>query len=77
MLKTEMEEKQLKDNLIEVARSLRAKFDDENDKDTTKAHDQPQEIMMIRSKSGRQEECIGVDNLTKSMQGLSFSKKDP
>lgn len=36
-----MEEKQLQQNPIEVTRSLHAKFDAENAKDTTKAHDQP------------------------------------
>ena len=64
-------------NQIEVAWSLRAKFDAENAQDAAKAHDQPQDILMIRSKIGRQEECSGVDNLAKSMQGLTFSAKDP
>lgn len=33
VLKREIEEKQLKDNVIEIAKSLRAKFDAENPKD--------------------------------------------
>lgn len=77
LLKRELEEKELKGNLIEVARSLRAKFDSENIKDTAREHDQPHKILMIRPKRGRQEEHDGVDNLTRSMQGLTFSAKDP
>lgn len=72
-----MEEKQLKGNLIEVARSLHAKFNVENANDTTRECDQPHEILMIRSKRERQEEYDGADSLTKSMQGLTFLAKHP
>lgn len=43
----EIEEKQLKGNLVEVARSLRAKFDVENAKDAARERDHPHEILMI------------------------------
>lgn len=35
VLKSEMEEKKLKGNIVEIARSLRMKFDAENPKDNT------------------------------------------
>lgn len=77
VFKREMEDKNLKWNLVEVERSLRAKFDAENAKHTIKECDQPRKILMISSKRGKQEEHDGVDNLTRSMQGLTFSAKDP
>ena len=72
-----MEEKQLEGNLIKVARTLHAKFDVQNAKDATRESDQPHEILMTRSKRGRQEEHSDMDNLTRSMQRLTFSGKDP
>lgn len=50
MLKREMEEKQLKGNQIEIARSLHAKFNVKSAKDGTKANDHPQEILTILEK---------------------------
>lgn len=41
VLKREIEEKQFKGNLIEVARSLQAKFDAKNAKDATRERNQP------------------------------------
>lgn len=77
VLKRETDENKLKGNLIEVARSLHAKFDAENARDTTKECDKPHEILTIKSKRRRREECNRVENLTQSMQGLMFSAKDP
>lgn len=50
ILKREIEEKKIKENLKEVSRSLHAKFDAANAKDTTKECDQTHEILMISSK---------------------------
>lgn len=60
VLKWEMEGKQLKGNLIDIARSLRSKFDIENANDDVKANDRPQEIMAIRAKRGRPGEDSGM-----------------
>nr|KAJ0199675.1 hypothetical protein LSAT_V11C600301860 [Lactuca sativa] len=49
VLKKEMEEKQLKGDLVEIARSLRAKFDAENAKSTPREGTQPKEIFMIQT----------------------------
>lgn len=62
-----MEEKQLKGNLVEVARSLHAKFDAKNAIDAANEHDQPHEILMIRSKQGRKEVHGNMGNPTRSM----------
>ena len=55
VLKKEMEEKQLKGDLVEVARSLRAKFDADNAKGPPCEGVQPKEIFMIRTKRSREE----------------------
>nr|KAJ0214035.1 hypothetical protein LSAT_V11C400197270 [Lactuca sativa] len=51
-----MEEKQLKGDLVEVARSLCAKFDAENAKGPSREGVQPKEIFMIRIKRSREEQ---------------------
>ena len=55
VLRKEMEEKKLKGDLVEVARSLRAKFDAENAKGPSHKGAQPREIFMIRNKRSREE----------------------
>lgn len=56
VLKKEVEEKQLKGNLIEIAWRLRAKFDADNAKDASREHTQPKEILMVRVKRERKDE---------------------
>lgn len=56
VLKKEVEEKQLKGNLIEIACRLRAKFDADNAKDASREHTQPKEILMVRVKRERKDE---------------------
>ena len=46
-----MDEKQLKGDPVEIAWSLRAKFDAENAKGTPREGAQPKEIFMIRGKN--------------------------
>lgn len=64
--------KQLKGNLIEIAQSLHANFDAENANDGAKANDRPQEILTIQAKKGRPGDDSGMDNITRSMEGLIF-----
>ncbi|KAL7603871.1 hypothetical protein Lser_V15G20002 [Lactuca serriola] len=59
VLKKEMEEKQLKGDLVEIARSLRTKFDAENAKNTPRDQAQPKEIFMVRNKWSRDEQTAG------------------
>lgn len=72
-----MEEKQLKENVIEIAKSLRAKFVAENPKDNVKGADYRQEILMIRHKRGRAECATSMRSIMESMQGLTFCTTDP
>lgn len=72
-----MEEKQLKGNLNEIVRSLHAKFEAENAKDATKEHAQPREILMLRGKRERKDEQDDLERLIRTIQGLTFSMKDP
>lgn len=67
-----MEGKQLKGNLIDIARSLRSKFDIENANDDVKANDHPQDILTIQAKRRRPGEDSGMENITRSMQDLTF-----
>ncbi|XP_042751977.1 uncharacterized protein LOC122194804 [Lactuca sativa] len=60
VLKKEMDEKQLKEDLVEIARSLRAKFDTENAKNMPREGLQPKEIFMIRSKRSKEERQKGT-----------------
>lgn len=53
VLKREIEEKQLKGNVIEIAKSLRAKFDTKNPKDATRKTKRRLEILTIHHKKGR------------------------
>ncbi|XP_023754008.1 uncharacterized protein LOC111902400 [Lactuca sativa] len=77
VLKKEMEEKQLKGDLVEIARSLRAKFDAENAKNTPREGVQPKEIFMIRSKKSREEKQREQGNIRHSVRALTFSVQDP
>ncbi|KAL7603323.1 hypothetical protein Lser_V15G16837 [Lactuca serriola] len=77
VLKKEMEEKQLKGYLIEIAWSLRPKFNTENTKDTTREHAHPKEILMVHVKRGRHEEQSDMTSITTITQGLTFSARDP
>lgn len=72
-----MEEKQLKGNVIEVPKSLLAKFDAENPKDNTGGADYRQEILMIHHKQGRAECTTIVRSITKTIEGLTFSTTNP
>ena len=73
VLKKEMEEKQLKVDLVEIARSLRAKFDAENAKGTPREGAQPREIFMIRGKRGRQLGLADQGSPATTTQALTFS----
>ena len=77
VLKKEMEEKQLKGDLVEVARSLRAKFDAENAKGPSREGVQPKEIFMIRSKRSREEQRGEQVIVKPSTRALTFSIQDP
>lgn len=72
-----MEEKQLKGNVIEIDKSLRAKFDVENPKDNMGGADYQQEILMIHHKWGRTKCTTSVQSIMEIMQGLTFSTNDP
>lgn len=72
-----MEEKQLKGNLVEITRSLLAKFDALNLKGNTKTNDCPHEILTIQAKLGRLKKDSDVDNVTRTMCGLICSTSDP
>ena len=72
-----MEEKQLKGDLVEIARSLRAKFDAENAKSTPREGVQPKEIFMIRSKRSRGEQQTEQGTTRTPMHTLTFSIQDP
>ncbi|KAL7583074.1 uncharacterized protein LOC111911354 [Lactuca sativa] len=77
VLKKEMEEKQLKGDLVEVVRSLRAKFDAENAKGPPREGVQPREIFMIRSKRSREEQRGEQATVKPSARALMFSAQDP
>ncbi|KAL7593465.1 hypothetical protein Lser_V15G35586 [Lactuca serriola] len=77
VLKKEMEEKQLKGDLVEVARSLRAKFDVENAKGPSREGVQPREIFMIRNKRSREEQRGEQTTVKPSARVLTFSIQDP
>lgn len=76
VLKREIDEKQLKGNLIQIEWSLRAKFDADKSKDGAKANDHPQETLTIWAKSGRLGDDIRMDNIIRSMQNFTFSMTD-
>nr|KAJ0216070.1 hypothetical protein LSAT_V11C300135490 [Lactuca sativa] len=75
--RTEMEEKQLKGDLVEIARSLRAKFDVENAKNIPREGVQPKEISMIWSKRSRGEQQTEQGTTRTPMRMLTFSVQDP
>nr|KAJ0218881.1 hypothetical protein LSAT_V11C300127070 [Lactuca sativa] len=75
--RVEMEEKQLKGDLVEVARSLCAKFDAENAKGPPREGVQPKEIFMIRSKRSREEQRGEQATVKPSARALTFSVQDP
>ncbi|XP_023737234.1 uncharacterized protein LOC111885182 [Lactuca sativa] len=77
VLKKEIEEKQLKGDLVEVARSLRAKFDAENAKGPSREGVQPREIFMIRNKRSREEQRGEQTTVKLSARALTFSIQDP
>lgn len=58
VLKREIEEKQLKGNVIEIAKSLRAMFDAKNPKDATGRENRRLEILAIHHKRGRAEHTV-------------------
>lgn len=72
-----MEEKKLKGDLVEITRSLRAKFDTENAKGVPQEDTQPKEIFMICSKRGRQEGTADRESLVAMTQALTLSVLDP
>ncbi|XP_023735853.2 uncharacterized protein LOC111883767 [Lactuca sativa] len=72
-----MEEKQLKGDLVEVARSLRAKFDVENAKGPSREGVQPKEIFMIRNKRSREEQRGEQIIVKPPARALTFSIQDP
>lgn len=76
VLKREIEEKQLKGNAIEIAKSLRAKFVAENPKDVVGRTERRLEILTIHQKRGRTEHTEGTWSITGAMQGLTFSVRD-
>ena len=77
VLKREIEEKQLKGNVIEIAKSLRDKFDAENPKDIAGRANRRLEILVIRHKRGRVERTMDTRSITEAMQRLTFSINDP
>lgn len=60
VLKREIEEKQLKGNVIEIAKSLRAQFDTKNSKDATGKTDRRLGILTLHHKRGRAERTEGT-----------------
>ncbi|XP_023755822.1 uncharacterized protein LOC111904277 [Lactuca sativa] len=76
-LKKKWRKKKIKGDLVEVAHSLRAKFDIENAKGAPKEGTQPKEIFMIRAKRSRHEGPAHQENLTPMTQEHTFSAQDP
>lgn len=77
ILKREMEEKQLDGNIIEIARSLRAKFDTENPKNNTRGANFHEEVLMVRHKRGRKEHTNGVSSIIEATRDQTFSTSNP
>lgn len=67
VLKREIEEKQLKGNVIEIAKSLRAKFDADNPKDATGKTERRLEILTIHHKRRRVECVEDTQGITEAM----------
>ncbi|KAL7613291.1 hypothetical protein Lser_V15G09109 [Lactuca serriola] len=77
VLKKEMEEKQLKGDLVKIARSLRAKFDAKNAKNAPREGVQPKEIFMIRNKRSREAQSPNRWVPGPLARTLTFSTQDP
>lgn len=77
VMKREIGEKQLKRNIVEIARSLWAKFDAENPKYNARGGNCCQEILMIHYKRGRMERTCYINNIIGAMRRVNFSTTNP